>query len=112
MQKFRYRTPRYAVDLPVSVTLQGTTFPGRCREISLEGMRLEVDEVLRENATGSVSLAHRHISVEVPVRVKYTGARQDGLRFLFDSERQRAMVAELVELLSEPPAPCRPVLVK
>ena len=42
MQKFDYRYPRFAVDLPVRFTTQGSTLTGRCKDISHEGMRLEL----------------------------------------------------------------------
>ena len=112
MHKFKYRAPRYPIDLPVHLTLEGSTLHGRCLEISREGMRLELETPMPVNASGTVSLSYRHISMEVPVRVKYTGAHQEGLRFIFESEKQRDRMAEFVALLSEPAAPTGPVLVK
>lgn len=104
MQKFEYRAPRYPVDLPVRLRQDDRTLHARCREISREGMRLELREPLPEDFCGTVSLNCRHVSLELRVRVTHTGILQDGLRFIFESEKQRRAVAQLVAILaaSEP----------
>jgi PilZ domain len=112
VHKFKYRAPRFQVDLPVSLTMAGSAFSGRCREISRDGMRVEFAEPLPALATGIVSLTYRHISLEVPACVVRAGERQEGLRFRFKSDKQRDQVAELVGLLARSSAEPRPTLVK
>ena len=76
MQKFDYRTPRYAVDLPVEFTAEHMTLKGRCRDISKEGMKLEFAEPLPANARGIVTVSYQDRPVEFDVlRVSETSWR-------------------------------------
>ena len=47
MQKFDYRYPRFAVDLPARLMTQDSTRIGRCVDIGKEGLKLELDQSLR-----------------------------------------------------------------
>lgn len=67
-------------------------------------MRLEATEPLPAGAVGVIALKYGHISLEVPVCIMHTAGIQDGLRFEFESERQRAAVAELVGILGNGPS--------
>jgi PilZ domain-containing protein len=98
MQKFDYRYPRFSVDLPARFTTQGSTLTGRCKDISHEGMRLELPEPLPPNARGTVSVIHQGRSLELTVRVAH--AANGGIEFLYESDDEREAVAQLVTLLS------------
>ncbi|HEX4067059.1 MAG TPA: PilZ domain-containing protein [Acidobacteriaceae bacterium] len=112
MQKFTYRTPRYPVNLPVRLTVEGGTVSGRCHEISREGMRLELRQPLPPGYAGVVSLSYQNLDLEVPVEFAHAGSPQDGVRFVFSSDKQRSEVARLVALLASNPGPTGLVLVK
>lgn len=100
MQKFEYRTPRYLVDLPVVLTLQEGSFPGRCREISKDGMRVELLQPVAPESSGTVCVSYNDYSIELRVTVAHSGAKFDGLKFLFESDRDRSTVERLVSLLA------------
>jgi len=105
MHKFNYRTPRYAVDFPVQLALDETVIVGRCKEISTDGMQLELRRPLPPGFMGAVCLSWQNIHLELAVRLAHTGGKQDALRFIFTSEKERAAVAELVTRLSDPTEP-------
>ena len=105
MHKFNYRTPRFAVDFPVQLTLDGAVIAGRCKEISIDGMQLELRRPLPSDFSGTVALAWHNVHLELRVRLAHTGSRQDALRFLFESEKERAAVADLVARLADPAEP-------
>ena len=113
MHKFTHRSPRYAVDFPVQLMGDEAIITGRCREISTEGMRLELRRPLPAGFSGVVSLAWRNVHLELRVRLAHSGAEQDALRFVFGSEKERAAVAELVARLADPAEPAdQPGLVR
>jgi hypothetical protein len=99
MQKFEYRSPRFSADLPVQFTVEQLTLAGRCRNISNEGMRLELRQPLPPNARGSVLLSYQENRLELNVRVAYSGKTYDGVEFLYRSEGEREAVARLVASL-------------
>jgi len=102
MQKFEYRSPRFTVDLPVQVTVEQSTVPGRCRDISKEGMRLELREPLPPDARGTVILSCLDNPLELGVRVTYSGKTHDGVEFIYNSDIERDAVARLVAALASP----------
>jgi hypothetical protein len=112
MQKFEYRTPRYQVDLPVILTVGRATVPGRCSEISKEGMRVELREPVALDSRGSISLSYKDLSLELPVCVTRSGQGHDGLKFIFASERDRGLVDHLIALLAAATGQPGPVLVR
>jgi hypothetical protein len=101
MHKFEYRAPRFSVDLPVRLTLQNSTLAGRCREISKEGMRLDLPQPLPADACGTVAMSYHEETLELNVRVAHTGTVQKGLEFLYSSEKERNAVARLIASLAE-----------
>jgi PilZ domain len=111
MQKFTYRAPRHRVDLPVRLETAGGTVFGRCREISAEGLRLELNQPLPADQEGRVLLTHRNVDLDLRVKVAYSGTH-DGLKFIFESEKQRAEVARFIASLVDPANPSGPVLVR
>lgn len=112
MQKFEYRTPRYPVDLPVLLTLETACVHGRCREISREGMRVELGQPVAPDSCGSVAISYRELSLELPVCVTRSGPGHDGLKFLFRSEEERDAVERLVARLAGPTGQRGPMLVR
>jgi hypothetical protein len=112
MQKFEFRGPRFPVDLPVQLTIQNSKLPGRCTEISKEGMKLEVGQVLESNALGTVSMNHLGQTHEFRVRVAHVGPTHGGLEFIYSSDAERTAMAHIVELASVPKNRPGPVLLK
>ena len=113
MQKFTYRAPRYSVDLPVQLSTENsTTLSGRCREISKDGMRVEMGEPLPPGFTGTASLSYQNIALRLRVTAAHTGPDRDGVKFIFESQSERAAVARLVAVLAARTSPAGPRLVE
>ena len=112
MQKFEYRSPRFAVDLPVRVTFENSTVPGRCRNISKEGMRLELREPLPPDTRGTVLLDCHDTRLELSVLVTYSGKAHEGVEFIYNSDSEREAVARLVASLASPANRPRLVLLR
>jgi len=102
MQRFDYRSPRYPVDLPAQLTADNSTHIGRCKDISREGMRMELCQPLPQDACGKVSLKFQDLTLEVNVRVAHAGATQDGMKFICSSDNERNAVARFVASLTVP----------
>ncbi|MGD0797061.1 MAG: PilZ domain-containing protein [Acidobacteriaceae bacterium] len=94
MQKFDYRCPRFTVDLPVRFTAQGSTLSGRCKDISSDGMRLELHEPLPPDARGTVSVSFQNRTLELSVRVADPG--NGGMEFIYESDAERKAVDRLI----------------
>jgi hypothetical protein len=112
MQKFEYRNPRYLVDIPVLLTVQNSIIPGRCTEISKEGMTVELREPVPVETRATVSLSYKELSLLMSVRVAHSGTGCDGLKFLLESEEDRISVERLVTLAAGPTGQPGPVLVR
>jgi PilZ domain-containing protein len=112
MRKFDYRAPRFLVDLPVWLTFKDSTQEGRCREISTEGMKLEVRHPLCPDSSGSVHLSYREFSMDLPVRVAHSGSSYDGVKFVFESDEQKDDLMRLVALLAGPKQHFGPLLLR
>src|ERR1700691_2588 len=104
MQKFDYRSPRYTVDLPVRYTLEKAsekaTLPGRCIELSKDGMTLETQQPLPKDALGTVSISYQDRTLELNVRVVHAGESQSGMEFIYHSDAERKAVIHLVASLT------------
>ena len=112
MRKFRFRHPRFLVDVPVKFIASNSAQAVRCTEISEEGMRLELLQPLQSNACGKVSLCHRDRTFEFNVRVASVGATHAGLEFICASSAERSQVAQLVASLTTLQGPPALVLVR
>ena len=112
MQKFKYRAPRYQVDLPVVLTLENSRVPGRCREISIEGMRVELRQPVEPDSCGVVSINYKEFALELPACVTHSGPGHEGLRFLVESEKDKSLVERLVAMLAAATGQPGPVLVR
>lgn len=110
MRKFDYRAPRFAVDLPVRLTLEDSTQFGRCTEISTEGMKLEVHKPLCLDSAGAVQVTFRDVSLELPVRVAHGGSGCDGVQFVYGSDEERDDVIRFIAMLASAPRRPGPLL--
>ena len=102
MHKFEYRAPRFNVDLAIKLNVQQTTLQGRCRNISKEGMRLELCQPLPADARGTLLMTYRDQPIEINIRVAHRGATHDGVEFIYQSDGERLAVTHLVASLSAP----------
>lgn len=112
MQKFTYRTPRFPVDLPIRLTVDENVLHAHCREISRDGMQLEIAPPLGLNARGIASITWEGFALEIAVEVSHSGPSQEGVKFLFSSDRQRSEVSRLVAMLTAERQPSGLRLVK
>jgi PilZ domain len=100
MQKFEYRVPRFAVDLPVSFAMESSLLIGRCTEISKEGMKVEFEQPLPADTRGKVSMNWHDGVLELKAKVAHVGPNHSGLKFLCESDEERDAVADLVSTLA------------
>jgi hypothetical protein len=112
MHKFQFRSPRYRVDLPVRLSFGDAMFTGRCREISQEGMCLELQHTLAVNEVGTASFQYHGVSVEIGVCVVRADSCGGGLTFVFKTDRQRMDIARLLSLVTAGSEPARPYAVE
>ena len=101
------------MNLPVRIRFDHGTISGQCREISQEGMCLELQDALSANDQGTASIGYEAALLEVGVCVTHAEGCGGGLKFVFHSDRQRMEMARLVAQVaacSEPAA--GPVLLK
>lgn len=112
MRKFDYRAPRFAVDLPVRLTLEQSTQSGRCTEISTEGMKLEVLQPLSVDAAGAVQVTFREFTLELPVRVAHCSMGCDGVQFVYGSDEERDDVIRFIALIATAPPRPGPLLLR
>lgn len=101
MQKFSYRNPRYAVDIPVVLESGSARCQGQCREISKEGMRIELEGDLPGDFSGTAVLSYQKISVRVGVGIVLSSAPEYRLKFIFSGESERTAIERLVTVLAE-----------
>jgi hypothetical protein len=100
MQRFGYRNPRYPVDFPVRLTICLSVETVRCRNISVDGMKLQVREPLMPHTRGRVSFEFDEMSFDLCVRVAHCGSSWSGLKFLYESNDQKNAILELIARLS------------
>jgi hypothetical protein len=109
MQKFDYRCPRFSVDLPARFTIQGSTLNARCKDISHEGMRLELREPPPSGARGTVTVSYQGRTLEFSVRVAHPG--NGGMEFLYESDGERKAVEQMVASVASSRGRLGPTLV-
>jgi hypothetical protein len=102
MQKFDYRVPRFAVDFPVQLKIRDSLHFARCRDISEDGMRLELREPFPPECCGEVSFSYKDLNLDLRVRVTNAGDTFDGFKFVYRSEEQRAKMLDLMSRLATP----------
>ena len=109
MRKFDYRAPRFAVDLPVRLTLLESTQFGRCTEISTEGMKLDMRDAALRRCRRCGSRYVSECQPRSPVRVAHCGAGCDGVQFVYGSDEERDEVIRFIALLATAPQQAGPV---
>lgn len=100
MQRFEYRGPRFSCDLPVLLTINDSTQPVRCTEISGTGMKLEIGQPHEINCLGLVSILHQGRALEFRVRIVHVGETHTGLDLIYSSDADRKRMADLIESLT------------
>ena len=112
MQKFEYRSPRFTVDLPIVLHVDGDAIAGRCKEIGREGMKVQLARAVPVQTDGTVSLNYKDVSLELRCAVAHAGPDYDGLKFHFESDRDRNALDRLIAQISGPSDQRGPVLVR
>ena len=102
MKRFEFRGPRITCDLPVELTIGGSTLPVRCTEISKSGMKLEVGKPQEVNSFGKVSMSHDSHQLEFRVRFVHAEENHVGVDFIYLSAADRKSMASLVDSLAAP----------
>lgn len=76
-------------------------------------MQLEVGQPLPPDYRGTVCLQYQHLALELPVEIAHSGSSpQEGVKFVFSSDKQRGEVAQLVAMLAANHGPWGLTLVK
>jgi len=99
VRKFDYRSPRFSVDFSVRLTIDKSMLIARCIEISREGMRLELQQPLPREATGTVSVQYQDLMLELNVRVAHVSKSHGGVEFIYRSDAEQKAVAHLIGVL-------------
>jgi hypothetical protein len=84
MRRFQYRAPRFPVDLPVYLTEGGTTQLTRCREISVDGMKLDLMGASFPFSSGLIQLGNGISSLKIPFQV--SSRATDSICVMFQNE--------------------------
>jgi hypothetical protein len=108
MRKFQYRIPRYRVNLPVRLDFSNESFQGRCREISQEGMYVELQHAPGSGERGTAFIRWVSAFIDIGVCVVRTEARNSFLKFIFQSDKEYLEIAHLLSLVAaqgEQPGP-------
>jgi hypothetical protein len=111
MQKFDYRAPRFVVDFPVQLKMLDSLHNARCRDISEDGMRIEIRTPFSPDCCGEVAFSYKGFSFELQVQVAHVGIAYDGVKFIYESEDQRTEILQLLSRLATPPRASRPFLI-
>lgn len=106
MRKFRFRSPRFPVDIPIKVTRGGASRPGRCIEISADGMKFEGADLPDPQSSGSIQIDYEELSLVLPFRSVYTAAKFEVAEFVLKSAEQKRDVNLLISAISSP-KPCK-----
>jgi len=100
MRSFQYRAPRFPVDLPVHVTQGGSTQLARCREISVDGMKLDLSGTTFPFSCGFIQLGDGISSLKIPFRVRSRANDSIGVMFQNESSEQSDALCRLIASLS------------
>lgn len=100
MRSFQYRAPRFSVDLPVYVTQGGSTQLTRCREISVDGMRLDLSGASFPLSCGFIQLGDGISSLKIPFQVRFRETDSIGVMFENQSSEQSEAFCRLIASLS------------
>lgn len=99
MERFGYRSPRYPLDLPLRLAIEGRVQLVRCTNVSVDGLQVVASGGLVPRARGSVSFEYEEMTFDLQVSVTHRGSHRGGLRFIYDSEQERNSIIELISRL-------------
>jgi PilZ domain len=100
MHRFEYRNPRFTVDLPAQFCTVDEPLAGRCTDIGIRGMRLDLVGNVDPGCMGTVVLHYQNQAIELKARVARVGDMHCGLEFVWDSLTAQSCVTHLVAKLT------------
>ena len=97
----RRKSTRYPFDAAVEMEWGSSKLEGRVRDISAEGMHIEISDPLWVGATFSA-----HVALEPPLRLECVVRRVEpgramGVAFVVPDEKGRAQLAALLQALAK-----------
>jgi hypothetical protein len=104
MHRLEFRNPRFSVDLPAQLCIANQILAGRCTDIGIKGMRLDLPSNVVSGCQGTVCLHYQNQTIELKVRVARIGPMHCGLEFVCDSHAERSTVVHLLAMLETPPS--------
>ena len=102
MHRFEYRNPRFPVDFPAQFYTANKTLAGRCTDIGIKGMRLDLPDMSYPAAKGWSLCIIKTGAIELKARVARIGSTHCGLEFICDSHAEQSAVAHLLAKLTAP----------
>ena len=81
MRKLQYRAPRFAVDFPVKVTHGDSSQMTRGREISVDGMKLDLNGDSFPFSGGFIQLVDGVSTLKIPFEVRTRAIDSIGITF-------------------------------
>lgn len=102
MHRFEYRNPRFSADLPAQLCIADETLAGRCTDIGIKGMKLDLQSNVVPGCQGIVCLHYQNQRIELKARVARIGSMHCGLEFVCDSRTEQRTVAHLLAKLTAP----------
>jgi hypothetical protein len=102
MHRFEFRNPRFSVELPAQLFIANETLAGRCTDIGINGMRLDLPDNLVRGCKVIVCLRYQNQTVELKARVARIGSMHCGLEFICDSLAEQSTVVHLLAMLKTP----------
>jgi hypothetical protein len=111
MRNFQYRAPRFPVDLPVYLTQGNSTQLTRCREISVDGMKLDLMGVSFPFSSGLMQLGDGSSSLKIPFEVHSRTADTIGIMFQNEAGEQSEALCRFIASLSQQPSTCLSLVV-
>jgi hypothetical protein len=103
MRKLQYRAPRFAVDFPVRVTHGDSSQMTRGREISVDGMKLDLNGDSFPFTGGFIQLVDGISSLKIPFEVRTRAIDSIGIAFQNLSSEQSGALSDLIASLSRRP---------
>jgi hypothetical protein len=100
MRKLQYRAPRIPVDLPVRVTQGDLAQMMRCRDLSVDGMKLDLNGASFPYSSGSIQLMDGTSSLELSFQVRSRAVDSIGIVFHDKSIEQSEALSRLIASLS------------
>jgi hypothetical protein len=100
MRKLQYRAPRIAVDFPVRVTHGDSSQMTRGREISVDGMKLDLDGASFPFTGGFIQLVDGISTLKIPFEVRTRAIDSIGVAFQNLSIEQSEALSKLIASLS------------